>query len=55
MRALDIANVYYWLGYLISDVEQIDGCERVRGVVYELRDAINDLLLDKKEKKGDEE
>lgn len=44
MKANLVANVYYWLGYIISDIEQVDGYSGLRGKIDELRDAINDLI-----------
>lgn len=49
MKANLVANVYYWLGYIISDVEQVDGYSELRGKIDELRDAINDLIMDEEE------
>ena len=40
-----LANVYYWLGYIISDVEQIDGYDDLRNKIYNLKDALDDLLF----------
>ncbi len=39
-----LAKVYYWLGYIMSDVEQIDGYDDLRNKIYSLKDALNDLV-----------
>lgn len=40
----NLANVYYWLGYIMSDVEQIDGYDDLRNKIYYLKDALDDLV-----------
>lgn len=44
MNPIDIANVYYWLGSLVSDIEQVDEYRSLSPKVNELKDAINDLV-----------
>lgn len=44
MNPIDVANVYYWLGSLESDVDQIDGYRSLSPKIDELKDAINNLL-----------
>ena len=39
-----IANVYYWLGYLMSDIEQIEGYGSLKNEIYSLKDALDDLV-----------
>ena len=39
-----IAYIYFWLGYIISDVEQIDGYDDLRNKIYSLKDALDDLV-----------
>lgn len=44
MNPIDIANVYYWLGSLVSDIEQVDEYRSLSPKVDELKDAINELV-----------
>ena len=41
-----IANVFYWLGYIMSDVEQIDQYDPLKVNIERLKDALFELVLE---------
>ncbi len=42
----NLANVYYWLGYIMSDVEQIDQYDPLKVNIERLKDALFELVLE---------
>lgn len=44
-----LANVYYWLGYLMSDVEQIDSYAPLKENIERLKEALFKLVREEEE------
>ena len=45
----NLANVFYWLGYIMSDVEQIDQYDPLKVNIERLKEALFELVREEEE------